>query len=215
MYMQHNTMNSPHLVWVPYTLKRKPWVSQIIGYKSLNNGPILHANLHANCLCPEFAKISCHEIFLFYSIIYTGCIGPSVLCHVCYQLYQRIMEAYNSLVSSTPCWRKTVGPNIFRLPNSKNLLVLELVSFFCCGNFVGPTDFGSPTVKTVTVAETFDSFVGGGPTVLGPHYCWGDYSNERKYLQHFGEPSFVSQPFMPLVSVITINCITNHTKTIW
>ncbi len=75
--------------------------------------------------------------------------------------------------------------------------MLELLSLFCCGNFVGPTDFGSPTVKTVglfrTVVETFDFFVGAtfltfvGPTVLGPYYCWEDFS------PFFGPKIFGSQ----------------------
>ncbi len=36
--------------------------------------------------------------------------------------------------------------------------MLELPSLFCCGNFVGPTDFGSPTVKTVGLLEQQKSY---------------------------------------------------------
>ncbi len=43
--------------------------------------------------------------------------------------------------------------------------MLGLLSLFCCGNFVGPTDFGSPTVKTVglLVAPTVWE-----PEIVGP-----------------------------------------------
>ena len=65
--------------------------------------------------------------------------------------------------------------------------MLELLSLFFCGHFVGSTDYGFPSVKTVglsirTVVETFDSFVGAtflsfvGPTISGPQDCWGDFS---------------------------------------
>ncbi len=58
-----------------------------------------------------------------------------------------------SLLLWTFCWTYR-----FRLPNSRNCWPLR------------------------TVVETFDSFVGAtfltsvGPTVLGPYYCWGDFS---------------------------------------
>ncbi len=107
----------------------------------------------------------------------------------------KLQHTFNTYVGG-----KLLGPTFLGSPTLRTVgvgVTFSLLSWKFCWTY----RFWLPNSKNCwpfrTVVETFDSFVGAtfltfvGPTVLGPYYCWGDFS------PFVGPTIFVSQQKSP------------------